>query len=59
MKAKFCKCKNTYTINKCKKSDCHAPSYWGQGIGSLTGGTISNVDNQSEERSSSNERPAS
>jgi hypothetical protein len=35
MKAKYCKCKNTYTINNC---DCeNVPYYWGQGIGSLIG----------------------
>jgi hypothetical protein len=34
MRAKYCKCKNIYTINKC---DCeHVPYYWYQGIGSLT-----------------------
>jgi hypothetical protein len=56
MRAEFCKCKNTYTMNNCDKSKCHAPSYWGQGIGSLTGGTVSNVDNQSSERTDSNDR---
>jgi len=35
MKAKYCKCKNTYTINNC---DCeNVPYYWVQGIGSLIG----------------------
>jgi hypothetical protein len=35
MRAKYCKCKNTYTINNCK--DCNAPDYWKQGIGVITG----------------------
>ncbi len=56
MRAKYCKCKNTYTMTKCNENKCHAPSYWGQGMGSLTGNTQSTIDNQSEERSSSNER---
>ena len=34
MKAKYCKCLNIYTIDKCKKKRCNAPAYWGQGIGS-------------------------
>ena len=34
MKAKYCKCLNTYTINKCKKTKCQAPYYWEHGIGS-------------------------
>ena len=34
MEAKYCKCLNTYTINKCKKKRCNAPDYWKQGIGS-------------------------
>ena len=34
MKAKYCKCLNTYTIDKCKKKRCSAPEYWEQGIGS-------------------------
>lgn len=33
MKAKYCKCLNTYTIEKC---DCeNVPKYWDQGIGIL------------------------
>lgn len=35
MRAKYCKCKNTYCIDCCK--DCNAPEYWKQGIGSLIG----------------------
>ena len=37
MKAVYCKCKNTYSIecknNKNKK--CNAPEYWKQGIGTI------------------------
>jgi hypothetical protein len=34
MKAKYCKCKNTYSI-KCSQGlrDCKTPYYWFQGIG--------------------------
>ena len=56
MKAWYCKCKNTYTMTKCNEKKCQAPDYWSQGLGSLTGGTISNVDNQSSERTDSNDR---
>lgn len=55
MRAKYCKCKNTYTMTKCNDK-CQAPDYWSQGLGSLTGGTESNVDNQSSERNESNDR---
>jgi hypothetical protein len=34
MRAKYCKCKNTYTTADCDR-DCNAPYYWKQGIGSL------------------------
>lgn len=33
MKAKYCKCKNTYTINNCDKTSCSAMYYWSQGMG--------------------------
>jgi|TARA_R110002096_G_scaffold35509_2_gene100148 hypothetical protein len=36
MKAKYCKCTNTYSINCDKyknKKKCNAPDYWKQGIG--------------------------
>jgi len=33
MKAKYCKCLNTYTIEKCDCED--TPYYWAQGIGTL------------------------
>jgi len=36
MKAKYCKCKNTYTINNCDESNCSAFYYWYQGIGRIT-----------------------
>ncbi len=39
MRATYCKCKNTYTINKCKQ-ECKAAYYWSQGIGSLKGQSI-------------------
>lgn len=35
MRAKYCKCKNTYCISCCK--DCNAADYWKQGIGVITG----------------------
>ena len=35
MRAKYCKCKNTYTINHCDEKKCKAPKYWKQGIGSI------------------------
>ena len=57
MRAKYCKCKNTYTTEDCKyNKKCNAPDYWSQGIGSLTGGGISNVDNDSTERTSTASR---
>ena len=56
MRAKYCKCKNTYTMTKCNEKKCQAPDYWSQGLGSLTGGVVSNVDNQSTERTESNDR---
>ena len=33
MRAKYCKSKNTYTINNCK--NCSCPDYWKQGIGRI------------------------
>ena len=48
MRAKYCKCKNTYTTKDCDyEKKCNAPAYWGQGIGSLTGNRVSNINNQS------------
>ena len=35
MRAKYCKCKNTYTINHCDEKKCKAPEYWKQGIGRI------------------------
>lgn len=35
-RAKYCKCKNTYTIKGCDNRRCNQPYYWGQGIGSTT-----------------------
>ena len=56
MRAKYCRCKNTYTMTKCNERKCKFPDYWSQGIGSLTGGGVSNVDNQSTDRTESNDR---
>lgn len=42
MRAKYCRCKNTYTMTKCNENKCQAPDYWSQGLGSLTGGTVFN-----------------
>jgi hypothetical protein len=41
-KAKYCKCKNTYTINNCDEANCSAFYYWYQGIGSLTTEVVTN-----------------
>lgn len=37
MRAVYCKCKNTYSIecNQNQNKDCNAPDYWKQGIGSI------------------------
>lgn len=35
MRAKYCKCKNTYTIHECSY-ECSSESYWKQGIGSIS-----------------------
>jgi|TARA_R110000744_G_scaffold59779_2_gene124140 hypothetical protein len=57
MKAKYCKCKNTYTIKDCNEDKkCNAPHYWRQGIGSTTGNVVSNVNSVIETRSTSNSR---
>jgi len=34
-KAKYCKCKETYTIN-CDLEECKAFYYWSQGIGDIS-----------------------
>ena len=53
MEAKYCKRKRTYT-NECNCEDtAKCPAYWKQGIGSLTGGGVANVDNTSSPRTSS------
>lgn len=48
MRAKYCKCKNTYTIKNCKDKKCKTPYYWSQGIGSIHAddhnSTITNID---------------
>ena len=45
MRAKYCKCKNTYTINNC---DCDKEQfyYWSQGIGSTINQGNSKVINE-------------
>ena len=35
MRAKYCKCQNTYTIDNCEDKRCKQPEYWKQGIGSI------------------------
>lgn len=34
MRAKYCKSKNTYTIDGCK--NCNCPDYWKQGVGRIS-----------------------
>ena len=35
-KATYCKCKNTYTKEKCEDNNkCKTPHYWKQGIGKI------------------------
>ena len=50
MRAKYCKSKNTYTINECR--NCNCPEYWKQGIGSIygTNDNVSNIINENAER---------
>lgn len=50
MRAKYCKSKNTYTINEC--SNCNCPEYWKQGIGSIygTNDNVSNIINEDTTR---------
>lgn len=36
-RAKYCKCKNTYTITKCDKRKCKVHPIWKQGIGFIGG----------------------
>ena len=35
MRAKYCKCKNIYTIEHCDKKKCKTPEYWKQGVGNI------------------------
>lgn len=45
-RATFCRCKGTYTIDKC---DCEKePYYWSQGIGTLIGQSNSTVVNEEQ-----------
>ena len=51
MRAKYCKCKNTYTIKGCKSRKCKTPYYWSQGIGSIhINNHVSTILNQDTER---------
>lgn len=36
-RAKYCKCLNTYTIDKCNKKRCKESEYWKQHIGDIGG----------------------
>lgn len=47
MRAKYCKCLNTYTIKECKCE--HVPYYWAQGIGNLTGQNVGIFDETFDE----------
>ena len=35
MRAKYCKCNNTYTIDNCDIEKCKQPEYWVHDIGSV------------------------
>jgi hypothetical protein len=51
MRAKYCKCKNTYSIKGCKSKKCKAPYYWSQGIGSIhINNHVSTIVNEDTER---------
>lgn len=51
MRAKYCKCKNTYTIKGCKSKKCKTPYYWSQGIGSIhIDNHVSTIVNEDTER---------
>ncbi len=47
MRAKYCKARNTYTIEDCQ---CDCPKYWKQGIGTLEnqGSEVSNTQSSSD-----------
>tara|TARA_R110002020_G_scaffold435314_1_gene645477 strand:+ start:148 stop:282 length:135 start_codon:yes stop_codon:yes gene_type:complete len=36
-KAEYCKCLDTYTINKCDKKRCKTHPIWKQGVGNIGG----------------------
>ena len=51
MRAKYFKCKNTYTIKGCKSKKCNSPYYWSQGIGSIhINNHVSTILNEDTER---------
>ena len=35
MRAVYCKCKNTYSLECETEKDCKTPEYWKQGIGKI------------------------
>lgn len=49
MRAKYCKCKNTYTTENCDRY-CNAPYYWQQGIGSLVNQGDSIISHEPQEK---------
>jgi len=61
MRAKYCKSKNTYTINECKRCSCS--EYWKQGIGSIHLdnhiATITNTDTENTLSHTSTAKPTS
>jgi len=61
MRAKYCKSKNTYTINECKR--CNCSEYWRQGIGSIHlndhVATITNIDTENTLSYTATVKPAS
>jgi len=63
MRAKYCKCKNTYTIDKCRKRACKTSEYWKQGIGSIHNDDhisfINNEDTENVLTHTSTVKPAS
>tara|TARA_R110000772_G_scaffold132375_1_gene240930 strand:- start:179 stop:412 length:234 start_codon:yes stop_codon:yes gene_type:complete len=61
MRAKYCKSKNTYTIDGCK--NCNCSEYWKQGIGSIHNdnhiSSVLNTDTENVLSYTSTAKPAS
>tara|TARA_R110002167_G_scaffold217425_1_gene422211 strand:- start:263 stop:496 length:234 start_codon:yes stop_codon:yes gene_type:complete len=61
MRAKYCKSKNTYTIDGCK--NCSCSEYWKQGIGSIHNdnhtSSVLNTDTENVLSYTSTAKPAS